>query len=89
MRDYFQDGSDFGVKITYAVEEDQPLGTAGCVKNIAEWLDDTFLVISGDSITDFDLQKAIAFHKSKNSKATLVLTRVTNPIYFWLVITDK
>jgi len=53
MRDYFQDGSDFGVKITYAVEEDQPLGTAGCVKNIAEWLDDTFLVISGDSITDF------------------------------------
>ncbi|MFM7712332.1 MAG: NDP-sugar synthase, partial [Microcystis sp.] len=89
MRDYFQDGSDFGVKITYAVEEDQPLGTAGCVKNIAEWLDDTFLVISGDSITDFDLQKAIAFHKSKNSKATLVLTRVPNPIEFGVVITDK
>jgi len=89
MRDYFQDGSDFGVKITYAVEEDQPLGTAGCVKNIAEWLDDTFLVISGDSITDFDLQKAIAFHKSKNSKATLVLTRVANPIEFGVVITDK
>jgi len=56
MRDYFQDGSDFGVKITYAVEEDQPLGTAGCVKNIAEWLDDTFLVISGDSITDFPIR---------------------------------
>lgn len=89
MRDYFQDGSDFGVKITYAVEEDQPLGTAGCVKNIAEWLDDTFLVISGDSITDFDLQKAIEFHKSKNSKATLVLTRVPNPIEFGVVITDK
>ena len=89
MRDYFQDGSDFGVKITYDVEEDQPLGTAGCVKNIAEWLDDTFLVISGDSITDFDLQKAIAFHKSKNSKATLVLTRVPNPIEFGVVITDK
>ena len=89
MRDYFQDGSDFGVKMNYAVEEDQPLGTAGCVKNIEELLNDTFLVISGDSITDFDLQAAIAFHKEKQSKATLILTRVPNPIEFGLVITDK
>jgi mannose-1-phosphate guanylyltransferase / phosphomannomutase len=89
MRDYFQDGSDFGVQMTYAVEEDQPLGTAGCVKNIAELLDDTFLVISGDSITDFDLSAAIEFHKSKKSKATLVLTRVPNPIEFGVVITDE
>jgi mannose-1-phosphate guanylyltransferase/phosphomannomutase len=89
MRDYFQDGSDFGVQMTYAVEEDQPLGTAGCVKNIAELLDDTFLVISGDSITDFDLSAAIEFHKSRNSKATLVLTRVPNPIEFGVVITDE
>ncbi len=89
MRDYFQDGSDFGVEMTYAVEEDQPLGTAGCVKNIAELLDETFLVISGDSITDFDLTAAIEFHKQKQSKATLVLTRVPNPIEFGVVITDK
>ncbi len=89
MRDYFQDGSDFGIQMTYAVEEDQPLGTAGCVKNIAELLDDTFLVISGDSITDFDLQAAIAFHKSHHSKATLVLTRVPNPLEFGVVITDE
>jgi mannose-1-phosphate guanylyltransferase/phosphomannomutase len=88
MRDYFQDGSDFDIEMTYAVEEDQPLGTAGCVKNIAELLDDTFLVISGDSITDFDLEAAIAFHKQKQSKATLVLTRVPNPIEFGVVITD-
>ncbi|MGB7444750.1 MAG: mannose-1-phosphate guanyltransferase [Coleofasciculaceae cyanobacterium] len=89
MRDYFQDGSDFGVQMTYAVEEDQPLGTAGCVKNISELLDETFLVISGDSITDFDLSAAIEFHKSKKSKATLVLTRVPNPIEFGVVITDE
>ncbi|KYC41702.1 mannose-1-phosphate guanylyltransferase [Scytonema hofmannii PCC 7110] len=88
LRDYFQDGSDFGVQMTYAVEEDQPLGTAGCVKNIAELLDDTFLVISGDSITDFDLTAAIEFHKQKKSKATLILTRVPNPIEFGVVITD-
>ncbi|MBL1174349.1 sugar phosphate nucleotidyltransferase [Pantanalinema sp. GBBB05] len=89
MRDYFQDGSDFGVQITYAVEEDQPLGTAGCVKNIAELLDDTFLVISGDSITDFDLRAAIEFHQQHHSKATIVLTRVPNPLEFGVVITDE
>ncbi|MBD1936967.1 mannose-1-phosphate guanyltransferase [Microcoleus sp. FACHB-68] len=89
MRDYFQDGSDFGVQMTYAVEEDQPLGTAGCVKNIAELLDQTFLVISGDSITDFNLAAAIQYHKQKRSKATIVLTHVPNPIEFGVVITDK
>ena len=89
MRDYFQDGKDFGVDMTYAVEEEQPLGTAGCVKNIEQWLDDTFIVISGDGITDFDLQEAIAYHKSKGSKATLILTRVPNPVEFGVVITDE
>lgn len=89
MRDYFQDGSDFGVQMTYAVEEDQPLGTAGCVKNIEELLDDTFLVISGDSITDFDLSAAVKFHKEKGSKATLVLAHIPNPVEFGVVITDK
>ncbi|NEP87190.1 MAG: NTP transferase domain-containing protein [Okeania sp. SIO2C2] len=89
MREYFQDGSQFGVQMTYAVEEEQPLGTAGCVKNIAELLDETFLVISGDTITDFDLTTAIEFHKKNNSKATLVLTRVPNPVEFGVVITDE
>lgn len=58
-------------------------------KNIAELLDETFLVISGDTITDFDLTTAIEFHKKNNSKATLVLTRVPNPIEFGVVITDE
>ncbi|ABG52312.1 MAG: mannose-1-phosphate guanyltransferase [Trichodesmium sp. St16_bin4-tuft] len=89
MREYFQDGSKFGVQMTYSVEEEQPLGTAGCVKNIAELLDGTFLVISGDTITDFDLSAAIEFHQKHKSKATLVLTRVNNPIEFGVVITDE
>jgi mannose-1-phosphate guanylyltransferase/phosphomannomutase len=88
MRDYFQDGSEFGVQMTYVVEEDQPLGTAGCVKNVEELLDDTFLVISGDCITDVDLTAAIAFHHSRRSKATLVLAHVPNPLEFGVVITD-
>lgn len=89
MRDYFQDGSEFGVQITYAVEEDQPLGTAGCVKNVEDLLDETFLVISGDSITDMDLSAAIAFHHAKGSKATLILAHVPNPVDFGVVITDE
>ena len=89
MRDYFQDGEDLGVSMTYAVEEDQALGTAGSVKNVSELLTETFIVISGDSITDFDLQSAIRFHREKKSKATLVLTRVPNPIEFGVVITDE
>ncbi len=89
MRDYFQDGSEFGVQMTYAIEEEQPLGTAGCVKNIQQWLDGTFITISGDAITDFDLQAAIAFHREKKSKATLILTRVPNPVEFGVVITDE
>ena len=89
MRDHFQDGSELGVTMTYAVEEEQALGTAGSVKNVSSLLDDTFIVISGDSITDFDLQAAIRFHKEKKAKATLVLTRVQNPVEFGVVITDE
>ena len=88
VRDYFQDGSDLGVKLTYAVEETLALGTAGCVKNVAPLLNDTFLVISADSLTDFDLTAAIAFHRQRRSKATLILTRVPNPMEFGLVMTD-
>jgi mannose-1-phosphate guanylyltransferase / phosphomannomutase len=89
LREYFQDGGDFGMEMIYAVEEDQPLGTSGCVKNTAELLDDTFVVISGDSLTDFNLSAAIDFHRQKQSKATLILTRVPNPIEFGVVITDE
>jgi mannose-1-phosphate guanylyltransferase / phosphomannomutase len=89
FRDYFQDGFDLGVKLTYAVEEELALGTAGCVKSVAPLLNETFLVISADSLTDFDLSAAIAFHRQQNSKATLVLTRVPNPMEFGVVMTDS
>lgn len=88
MQDYFHDGSQFGVHLNYAVEDKQPLGTAGCVKNIEEMLDDTFVVISGDCVTDFDLSAAIAFHQEHQSAATLILKRVPNPLEFGVVILD-
>jgi mannose-1-phosphate guanylyltransferase/phosphomannomutase len=88
IRQYFGDGADWGVQLHY-FEEDVPLGTAGSVKNAEEFLDETFIVISGDAVTDFNLAKAIAFHRQKEAVATLVLTRVENPLEFGVVMTDE
>ena len=63
IRTYFGDGSDFGVRMRYATE-DSPLGTAGSVRNAAEELDETFLVISGDVLTDIDLSAFVKAHRS-------------------------
>ena len=89
IQNYFGDGRDFGVNITYSVEEKMPLGTAGSVKAIEQYLDETFLVISGDSMTDIDLTAALDYHRRQQSLATLVLTRVENPLEFGVVITDE
>ncbi len=56
IREYFGDGEEFGVNLRYYVES-TPLGTAGSVKNAQQFLDDTFIVISGDALTDIDLRK--------------------------------
>ncbi|MCA9790286.1 MAG: mannose-1-phosphate guanyltransferase [Candidatus Eremiobacteraeota bacterium] len=84
---YFGYGSDWGLKMLYSIE-DEPLGTAGSVKKVEESLDDAFLVISGDALTDFDLSAAVKFHRQRKSAATIVLTRVDNPLEFGMVITD-
>jgi mannose-1-phosphate guanylyltransferase/phosphomannomutase len=87
IREYFDDGNAFGLKMRYYVEQ-KPLGTAGSVKNAEDFLDDTFLVISGDALTDIDLESAVAFHKSKGAMATLVLKRVDIPLEYGVVVTD-
>ena len=87
IRDYFGNGQAFGVNLHY-FEEISPLGTAGSVKHAHEFLDDTFIVISGDALTDFDLEQALAFHKEKQAKATLILTRVSHPLEYGVVITN-
>ncbi|MFH1074621.1 MAG: mannose-1-phosphate guanyltransferase [Candidatus Firestonebacteria bacterium] len=88
ISDYFRDGSDFGIKMDY-IKTESELGTAGCVKYAAKYIDGTFIVMSGDVLTDFDLTKAVEFHKKRKSLATMVLTRVDNPLAFGVVITDK
>lgn len=87
IENYFGDGSDFGVEIKYYIEE-TPLGTAGSVKQIEKDLTDTFVIISGDALTDINLQEVIEFHQRKGSMATLALTQVENPLEYGVVITD-
>ena len=88
IMDYFGDGSKFGVNMNYYIE-DKPLGTGGSVKNAHEFFDGTFIVISGDAFTNIDLKKAYNFHREKDSKATLVLSREPVPLEYGVVVTDN
>src|SRR5438309_1754511 len=88
IRTYFGDGSEFGVRMVYATEE-SPLGTAGSVRNAMDELDERFLVISGDVLTDIDLSRIVAFHEQKGALATIGLTAVENPLEFGIVITRE
>jgi Nucleoside-diphosphate-sugar pyrophosphorylase involved in lipopolysaccharide biosynthesis/translation initiation factor 2B, gamma/epsilon subunits (eIF-2Bgamma/eIF-2Bepsilon) len=87
IKEYFSDGNEYGLKIRYYIEE-TPLGTAGSVKNAEEFLDDTFIVISGDALTDIDLTKALEFHRKKKSIATIILKKVDIPLEYGVVVTD-
>ncbi|MDW7674303.1 MAG: sugar phosphate nucleotidyltransferase, partial [Bacillota bacterium] len=87
IENYFGNGSQWGVNLHY-FEETKPLGTAGSVKNCSDFLDESFIVISGDGITDFNLQEAIDFHNQKKALATIVLTPVEEPLEYGVVITD-
>jgi mannose-1-phosphate guanylyltransferase / phosphomannomutase len=88
IRQYFGDGKKFGFKMNY-MQSDADYGTAGSVRMAADFVDDKFIVISGDVLTDFNLADAVKFHESRNAKATMILTRVKNPLQFGVVITEK
>jgi len=87
IMDYFNTGEEWGVNLKYFIE-DTPLGTGGSVKNASEFLDDTFVVISGDALTDLVIQKAIDYHYTKKSKATIVLKKESVPLEYGVIITD-
>src|SRR5436305_14884340 len=88
VRTYFGDGSEFGVRIQYATEE-SPLGTAGSVRNARDELDERFLVIAGDVITDIDLSDLVAKHEANGAMATIGLKSMENPLEFGIVITRE
>ncbi|MFH1391975.1 MAG: nucleotidyltransferase family protein [Candidatus Diapherotrites archaeon] len=73
--DYFKDGSDFGLSIVYAIEE-EPLGTGGALKQAEEILSESFFMLNGDNIADYNLTKLAKTHFEKNALATLTLSEV-------------
>ena len=87
IRSYFGDGSDLDVSLAYSTEE-VPLGTAGSVLNARDLLSGTFLVISGDALTDVDLTKVVRWHKERDASATIVLKPMNDPLEFGVVMTD-
>jgi len=87
IKNHFKDGRRFGVRMDYMLP-DQDYGTAGAVRSAADFCDETVLIISGDVITDFNLSEAFTFHKDRQGDATILLTRMENPLAYGIVITD-
>jgi mannose-1-phosphate guanylyltransferase/phosphomannomutase len=87
IRGYFGDGEALGMHVEYSVE-DAPMGTAGSVRMASGKLDETFLVISGDALCDFDLTQLVDFHRERGASVTIGLKSVPNPLEFGIVVTD-
>jgi mannose-1-phosphate guanylyltransferase len=86
VRNVLGDGSALGLRIRY-VEEPRPLGTGGALKFAEDLLDERFLMLNGDTLTDYDLAAQIAHHESAGAVATLALTPVADPSNYGLVRT--
>lgn len=83
---YFGDGSKWGVKITYSVE-DQLWGDAGSLKRCEEFFrDDVFVVVGGDDLADFDLESLVSFHRDNEAIATLALSLVEDPSQYGIAL---
>jgi mannose-1-phosphate guanylyltransferase len=89
IRDRFGDGSEYGIRLSYSFEE-KLLGTAGGVRNVREFLgDETFLIISGDALTDIDLGAVVARHRKAGGIGTLALKPVDDPSQLGVVILNE
>jgi mannose-1-phosphate guanylyltransferase len=87
VRAVLGDGSRFGVRLEF-VAEPRPLGTGGALKLAERLLDERFLVLNGDVLTDIDLSAQLAQHERTGARATLALTPVEDPSAYGLVRTD-
>jgi len=86
--EYFGDGSDFGLDLEYVVEE-EPLGTAGGIRNVADRLrGDTAMIFNGDVLSGVDLEALMKTHSTADADVSLYLTKVADPRAFGCVPTD-
>lgn len=87
IKDYFKDGKELGVNITY-LEETTRLGTAGSLSLISKVLNDPFFVLNGDIITDFNFNNLLDFHKEQNSDATMLVRSYKNKLQYGVIEFD-
>jgi len=88
IRTHFGDGTAMGMEISYSYEPEL-MGTAGGVKNNADFLGrETFLVMSGDALTDIDLTGLVAAHQRHGSIATMSVKEVADPSLYGVVVAD-
>jgi mannose-1-phosphate guanylyltransferase/phosphomannomutase len=88
IESHFGDGSRFGVRMRYALEE-TPLGTGGAIRNAADLFPgETVAVFNGDVLTDFDLSAILDFHCRRRAIATITLAEVPSPHPFGILILD-
>jgi mannose-1-phosphate guanylyltransferase len=87
VRNVLGDGSAYGIRLRF-VEEPDPRGTAGALKFAESLLDERFLMLNGDVLTDIDLTAQIAQHDRAGAAATLALVPVEDPSAYGLVCLD-
>ena len=89
FRAAYPDGTCAGVKLTYAVE-DEPLDTAGAIRFAAgeAGIDDRFVVVNGDVLTDLDVTRLVRFHSASGAEGTVALHHVEDPSRYGVVVTD-
>ncbi len=87
IKEYFGNGSKFGLKIEY-IYEDIPLGTGGAIKKTGQLFDDTFLVFNADILCNMDFTELVKFHKSKSAAITIAVTQVKNPSAYGVIEYD-
>ncbi|QAT50342.1 NDP-sugar synthase [Caproiciproducens sp. NJN-50] len=88
IREYFGDGSKFGLKIEY-ICEDLPLGTGGAIKKAGDLFDDTFLVFNADILCSMDFMELVTFHQSRSAAVTIAVTQVDNPSAYGVIEQDE
>jgi mannose-1-phosphate guanylyltransferase len=88
VRNVLGDGSAYGLRLRY-VEEPEPLGTGGALKFAEPLLDERFLMLNGDVLTDLDVTAQLVLHEQRGAQATLALTPVEDPSAYGLVRTRE
>jgi NDP-sugar pyrophosphorylase family protein len=85
IKEYFGDGSQYGVNLSY-IEEESPLGTGGPLNLLKDKINDTFVMMNGDELKDIDIEDMFMFHRSNKGIATIALTTTEDPTKYGVAL---